>query len=94
MSSDWRLVFRGFAVAGIGACATILYIVGLSAAYIGKFTLSIAAMAIGAVLAFAFLRLIGPYLDAIDQREAAETTQMKPRVEAAGAMETGSAEMK
>lgn len=92
MSGDWALVFRGFAVAGIGACATILYIVGISAAYIGRFTLSIAAIAIGAVFAFAFLRLIGPYLDAIDQRETAETSQMKARVGAAGAMETSSAE--
>ena len=93
MSSDWTLVFRGFAVAGIGACATILYIVGVSAAYIGRYALSIAAMVIGAVLAFAFLRLIGSYLDAIDQREAAETSQMKQRVEATVAMEPCSAEM-
>jgi chromosome condensin MukBEF MukE localization factor len=94
MSSDWALVFRGFAVAAMGACSTILYIVGISAAYIGRFTLSIVAMVIGAVLAFGFLRLIGSYLDAIDQREAAETLQMKPRVGAADTMETGSAEMK
>ena len=93
MSNDWTLVFRGFAVAGIGACATILYIVGISAAYIGRFTLSIAAMVVGAVLAFAFLRLIGSYLDAIDQREAAETSQMKPRVEATGTQDTSPVEM-
>lgn len=81
MSSDWTLVFRGFAVAGMGACGPFfVHIISRSAAYIGRYALSIAAMVIGAVLAFAFLRLIGfLYLDAINQREAAETSQMSDR---------------
>lgn len=78
MSGDWSLIFRGFFVAVIGATSTILYIVAISAAFVGRFALAGAGVAAGVVLAIAFLRLIGGYLDAVDQREARESLQMKP----------------
>ena len=77
MNGDWSLIFRGFFVAGIGATSTILYIIAISAAFVGRFTVAGAAIAAGVVLAIAFLRLIGGYLDAIDLHVARETSQMK-----------------
>lgn len=78
MNGDWSLIGRGFIIASVGAASTILYIVAISAAYVGRFSISAAAAASGAVLGVAFLRAIGPYLDAIDRRESAESSQMKP----------------
>ena len=78
MNGDWTLVMRGFVLAGMGAVSTILYIVALSAAYIGRFALSAIATAGCILLAFGFVKLIGRYLDAIDQREATESSQWKP----------------
>lgn len=79
MSGDWSLIFRGFAVAAIGATATILYIIALSAAFVGRFVIAGAAVAAGVILAITFLRLIGRYLDAIDRRDASESLLMKPQ---------------
>lgn len=85
MNGDWSLIFRGFFVAIIGASSTILYIVSISGAFVGRFALAGAAGAAGVGLAVTFLRLIGGYLDAIDQREAREAAQMKPHGEITGA---------
>lgn len=79
MNGDWSLIGRGFLIASVGAASTILYIVAVSAAYVGRFSISAASAAMGAVLGVAFLRAIGPYLDAIDRRESAESSQMKPQ---------------
>ena len=79
MNGDWSLIVRGFLIASAGAASTILYIVAISAAYVGRFSISAASAATGAVLGVAFLRGIGPYLDAIDRRESAESSQMKPQ---------------
>jgi hypothetical protein len=79
MNGDWSLIGRGFLVASVGAASTILYIVAISAAYVGRFSISAASAATGAVLGVAFLRAISPYLDAIDRRESAESSQMKPQ---------------
>lgn len=78
MNGDWTLVMRGFFLAGIGAVSTILYIVALSAAFVGRFALSAIATTGCIVLAFGFIRSIGKYLDAIDRREATESSLMKP----------------
>ena len=77
MNGDWSLIFRGFFVAGIGATSTILYIMAISAAFVGRFALAGAAVAMSVVLAIAFLRLIGGYLDAIDLRMEKNTSRMK-----------------
>ena len=81
MNGDWTLIIRGFFLAGIGAASTILYIVAVSAAYVGKFTLSAIGVAAGGICAFVFLRSIGAYLDAIDQREERESARMKTQTE-------------
>lgn len=75
MNGDWSLILRGFFVAGIGATSTILYIIAISAAFVGRFSLAGIAIAAGIVLAIAFLRLIGGYLDAIDLRMGRDTSQ-------------------
>ena len=79
MNGDWSLIGRGFLIVSVGAASTILYIVAISAAYVGRFSISAASAATGVVLGVAFLRAIGPYLDAIDRRESEESTQMKPQ---------------
>ena len=76
MNGDWTLIIRGFFVAGTGTTSTILYIVALSAAFVGKFVLAGAAATGGVVLAIVFLRLVGSYLDAIDRRAAREAAQL------------------
>lgn len=78
MSGDWALIIRGFVIAGTGAVSTILFIVALSAAYVGRFSISVASAATGAVLGVAFLRAIGSFLNAIDRRERIEASQMRP----------------
>ena len=37
MTSDWKFIAHGFVIAGIGAVATMLYIVGISGLYIGRY---------------------------------------------------------
>lgn len=78
MSEDWTLVFRGLFIASVGAVSTILYVISISAAYVGRFSLSVFMIAIGSILAWGFLRMIGAYLDGIDRREAAEAAAMNP----------------
>ena len=79
MSGDWALIIRGFVIAGTGAVSTILFIVALSAAYVGRFSISAACAATGAVLGVTFLLAIGSFLNAIDRRERTEASQMRPQ---------------
>ena len=78
MNGDWSLIFRGFFVAALGTTSTILYIVAISAAFVGKFASAGAAAVGGVALAVAFLRLVGSYLDAIDRRAAREAARLAP----------------
>ena len=78
MSGDWTLIIRGFLIAGTGAVSTILFIVALSAAYVGRFSISAASAATGAVLGVTFLCAVGSFLNAIDRREGIEASQMRP----------------
>jgi SSS family solute:Na+ symporter len=72
MNTGWRPVAIGFAIAGLGAGATALYIVGMSWLYIGHSSSGALALA-GALLgAFAFKRSLGPYLDALEAPPDAE----------------------
>jgi hypothetical protein len=82
MRGGWGLIVRGFAIACLGASASMLYIVGLSAGYVGRFSLAAIALILGALGAFGFYRLIGSYLDALDQRERSEISVMSSRVAA------------
>jgi hypothetical protein len=66
MTSDWKLIVVGFAIAGIGAIATMLYIVGLSALYIGRYTAGWTALGAACVLSLICRRYLGHYLDALD----------------------------
>jgi hypothetical protein len=92
VSGDWSLIFRGFFVAGIGTASTILYIVAVSAAFVGRFAIASVAVVLGVFMAVTFLRLIGGYLDAIDLREANETAHMQPHGESSEAGRTSPAE--
>jgi len=77
MSGDWALIIRGFAIAGTGAASTILFIVALSAAYVGRFSISAVSAATGVALGFTFLCAIGSFLHAIDRRERTEASHMR-----------------
>jgi membrane protein implicated in regulation of membrane protease activity len=68
MNNEWRLIVRGLFVAGLGAAASMLYIVGLSAAYVGRLTITAATLAAAAATAVLFRRFVRNYLDALDQR--------------------------
>jgi hypothetical protein len=68
MTADWKLIWTGFAIAGTGAAATMLYIVGASAAYVGRFATSGLALVAACVLALTFRRYLGRYLDALAAR--------------------------
>ena len=68
MTSDWKLIGLGFAIAGIGAVATMLYIVGISGLYIGRYTVGVIALGCGGVLAIIFFRYLGRFLDTLDLR--------------------------
>jgi hypothetical protein len=68
MTSDWKLIAAGFVVAGTGAVATMLFIVGLSAAYIGRYAAGAVALGGAGVLALLFHRMLGHYLDTLDAR--------------------------
>ena len=72
MSHEWGLIARGFAIAGLGASASMLYIIGLSAIFVGRFAVAAAALAAAVAGAVAFRRLVGGYLDILDQRVGAE----------------------
>jgi hypothetical protein len=68
MNNDWTLIVRGFAIAALGAVASMLYIVGVSAAYVGRSGVSGASLAAAVLLAMLFHRTLSPYLDALDRR--------------------------
>ena len=68
MSSDWKLIGAGFCIAGLGSAATMLYIVGVSAVYIGRYAVGGGALAAACVIALAFRRFLGRYLDTLDAR--------------------------
>ena len=68
MTSDWKLIGVGFVIAGIGAVATMLYIVGISGLYIGRYATSIIALSSAGVLALIFFRYLGRFLDTLDAR--------------------------
>jgi hypothetical protein len=68
MNSDWTLIVRGFTIATLGAVASMLYIVGVSAAYVGRSGVSGATLAAAVLLALLFHRTLSPYLDALDRR--------------------------
>jgi hypothetical protein len=68
MSQGWGLIVRGFAIATLGASASMLYIVGLSAIFVGRFPLAATTLAFSVAGAVGFYRLIGRYLDVLDQR--------------------------
>jgi membrane protein implicated in regulation of membrane protease activity len=68
MRSDWGLIARGLMIASLGAGASMLYIVGLSAFYVGRYTLAIWTLAGALMTAVLFHRLLTPYLDSLDRR--------------------------
>ena len=68
MTSDWKLIGGGFAIAGLGASATMLYIVGVSGVYIGRYAAGAAALGAACLLALVFRRYLGRYLDTLDAR--------------------------
>ena len=68
MKSEWKLIAVGFGIAGIGSVSAMLYIVGLSALYIGRFAVGAAALIAACVAAFLFRRYLGSYLDTLDAR--------------------------
>jgi hypothetical protein len=94
MSSEWGLIVRGFAIAALGAIASMLYIVGLSAIFVGRFSLAVALLAIAVLGAIAFRRLVGSYLDVLDERVGGgmgainECMAAEARVESAAAEQT------
>jgi hypothetical protein len=68
MTSDWKLIGTGFVIATTGAVATMLYIVGLSGVYIGRYVGGAVALGIACILALIFRRYLGRYLDVLDAR--------------------------
>ena len=68
MTSDWKLIGSGFVIASIGAVATMLYIVGLSGLYIGRYAAGILALSCAGALALIFYRDLGRFLDTLDLR--------------------------
>jgi hypothetical protein len=76
MTGEWKLIVRGFVVAALGAAALMLFIVALSAAYVGKFTISAVSILLACCLAFAFRSCLGPFLDVLDHREAEFSAQL------------------
>lgn len=68
MSSDWKLIGVGFVIAGLGSSATMLYIVGISGLYVGRYAAGAIALGTAFVLAMAFRRYLGAFLDTLDAR--------------------------
>ena len=68
MTSDWKLIGAGFVIAGIGSAATMLYIVGLSGLYVGRYGAGAIALSSACVLALIFRRYLGLFLDTLDAR--------------------------
>jgi hypothetical protein len=80
MTSDWKLIVSGFVIASTGAAATMLYIVGLSGVYIGRYAAGAIALGIACILALVFRRYLGRYLDVLDARARSdgEENESKP----------------
>ena len=68
MTSDWKLIGGGFGIAGLGASATMLYIVGVSGVYVGRYAAGAGALAAACLLALLFRRWLGRYLYTLDAR--------------------------
>jgi hypothetical protein len=84
MTSDWKLIGRGFGIAGLGASATMLYIVGVSGAYVGRYATGAGALAGACLLALLFRRRLGRYLDTLDARAGDAGGDDAPAAEAKG----------
>jgi hypothetical protein len=76
MSGEWKMVFRGFAIAATGAAGLMLFIVALSAAYVAKFTVAAVSIVVAGCLLAAFRSRIEHYLNALDQREMELSVQL------------------
>ena len=72
MTSDWKLIGGGFGIAGLGASATMLYIVGVSGVYVGRYAAGAGALAAACLLALLFRRWLGRYLDTLDARAGSD----------------------
>ena len=70
LNSAWTMIGKGLFVASTGAVASMLMIVGISAGYVGKFTISMGCFVLATCLAIAFRTTLRPFLDSLDQREA------------------------
>jgi hypothetical protein len=92
MSHDWRLIFQGFAVAAVGASASMFYILGLSAVFVGRFPLAATTLAIASAGAIGFHQLVGRYLDTLDQRLGDDLGASNHRVAAQDGGEAGAAD--
>ena len=68
MTSDWKLIGVGFFIATTGAVATMLYIVGLSGLYIGRYAAGAVALGAACILTLVFRRYLGRYLDVLEAR--------------------------
>jgi Na+/proline symporter len=68
--ADWSIIGHGLLVAGEGAVALMLMIVGVSAGYVGKFPIAIGCFVMAVCLALAFRVSLTPFLDALDRRSA------------------------
>jgi Na+/proline symporter len=68
--ADWSMIGRGLIVAGEGAVALMLVIVGISAGFVGKLPVAIACFVMASCLAVAFRVSLTPFLDALDRRPA------------------------
>ena len=68
MTSDSKLIGTGFVIAGIGAVATMLYIVGISGLYVGRYAAGVMALSCAGPLALIFYRYLGRFLDTLDLR--------------------------
>ena len=80
MTSDGKLIGSGFVIASIGAVATMLYIVGISGLYVGRYAAGVIALSCAAVLALIFHRYLGRFLDTLDLRvgNAADDDEPNP----------------
>ena len=68
MTSDWKLIGCGFVIASVGAVATMLYIVGVSGLYVGRYAAGVISLSCAGVFALIFHRYLGRFLDTLDLR--------------------------
>ncbi len=76
MNGEWKLIGYGFGVATVGAVASMSFIVGVSALYVGKFTIGVWSLVAAGCLAIAFLTSLRPYLNALDRRLSATPSDL------------------